>query len=83
MAEFVAMIEERGLPIHISFDNDLGKRSDPEGRDCAKWIVEQYLNGKFTEPFTYTVHSKNVVAADWINNYLKRFFEYWERENGR
>ena len=83
MAEFVKTIEERGLPIHISFDNDLGARSAPEGRDCAKWLVDQYLDGKFKESITFTVHSKNVVAAAWINDYLKRFFEYWERENGR
>ncbi len=73
-AQFVSCIEERGLPLHISFDNDLGK-NEPEGRDCTKWLVEQILDEKIEGQFTYTVHSKNVVAAAWIQQYLDRFFE--------
>lgn len=72
--EFKAYIEAHGVPSVISFDNDLGD-GEPEGRDCVKWLVEQILDGKLTmnPDFQFTVHSKNVVAAPWIQQYLDRF----------
>ena len=73
--EFQSHILSNGIDMaHISFDNDLGY-NEPEGRDCVKWLVEQMLDGILVGRFTYTVHSKNVVAAAWIQQYLDRFFE--------
>lgn len=72
--EFVAYVEEHGIPEFISFDNDLGCRGG-EGRNCAKWLVEAVLDGRahFPSDFRFTVHSKNPVAAEWIEQYLGNF----------
>ena len=73
--EFTQYVSEHGLMIHVSFDNDLGDQQ-LEGRDCARWLVEQILDGKLTGSFAYTVHSKNVVAEKWISQYLECFFDF-------
>lgn len=77
--EFTAYIEEHGVPSVISFDNDLGE-DEPEGRDCAKWLVEQVLDGKIemNENLQFTVHSKNIVAGPWIQQYLDQFIAIWK-----
>lgn len=80
MDEFKNVILERGLPAHISFDNDLGE-DQPEGRDCAKWLVDHILDLDIMPEFTFTVHSMNPVAAEAINNYLTRFFEWMKTRN--
>lgn len=79
MLEFVEHIEQHGLPQIISFDNDLGF-DELEGRDCAKWLVEQIMDGKVTIPddFQFFVHSKNCIAAQWIDQYLKSFFQAYK-----
>lgn len=79
MHEFVSCITERGMPTHISFDNDLGF-DDEEGKDCVKWVVEGIMDGKLKGPFAYTVHSKNNVAAEWIEQYLENFFKVFYGE---
>lgn len=72
--DFENTLLTQGCPIYASFDNDLGVGCG-EGRKCARWMVEQVLDGKLTIPegFSYTVHSKNVVAAAWITQYLDQF----------
>lgn len=69
--EFEQYCTTHGIPDIISFDNDLGIGCG-EGRKCARWLVEQVLDGKmvFPEGFRFTVHSKNPVAAKWIEQYL-------------
>lgn len=74
--EFRSCIKEFGLPVHISFDNDLAD-GDKEGIDCAKWLVEEIMDGRLTGTFTYTVHSKNPVATEWLNGFLNNFFKEW------
>lgn len=74
------LIHDKGFPVHISFDHDLGM--DEKGRllesgyDFAKWIVESDQNGDIFIPidFTFTVHSANPVGArnifSLLDNYL-------------
>ncbi len=71
---FTAHIETNGIPDFISFDNDLGFQI-PEGRDCAKWLVERVLDGdaQFPDGFQFEVHSKNPPAAKFIKDYLTAF----------
>ncbi|PZR72527.1 MAG: hypothetical protein DI537_47420 [Stutzerimonas stutzeri] len=68
------------MPDTISFDNDLGDGMG-EGRFCARWLVDQLLDGTiaFNDKFTFTVHSKNGVAAEWITQYLNQYLE-WRHE---
>lgn len=72
--EFEDYIMENGMFKFCSFDNDLGV-DNGEGRYCVKWLVDQMICGKLDmQEFEYTVHSKNPIAKDWINSYLKSFF---------
>jgi hypothetical protein len=74
--EFEAYCLEHGIPDVASFDNDLGIGCG-EGRKCVRWMVEQVLDGNLTFPkeFKFTVHSKNPVAAAWIEQYLSQALE--------
>lgn len=71
--EFVATIEQRGVPTEISFDHDLGWDEArncelPSGYDCAKWLVAQ---GLLVERFH--VHSANPVGAANIRGLLDNY----------
>ena len=70
--DFQRVIHRRGMPSHISFDNDLGP-GEKEGRHCAIWLTEQILDEELFGTFTFTVHSMNSVAADWIDAFLTSF----------
>ena len=70
--DFQRVIRRRGIPKHISFDNDLGP-GEKEGRHCAIWLTEQILDEELSGDFTFTVHSMNPVAADWIEKFLTSF----------
>ncbi|MGV7105757.1 cyclic-phosphate processing receiver domain-containing protein [Flavobacterium sp. U410] len=75
--EFVAYITKNGLPIFISFDNDLGLDEEgnvaPDGLECAKWLV--YQSKLDLRNLNFKVHSANPVASEQIkgllNNYIK------------
>lgn len=73
---FEDTVLHRGFPLHISFDNDLGIDMG-EGRYAAQWLVEQLMDETimFDPDFTFTVHSKNNVAAEWITQYLNSYIE--------
>lgn len=76
--EAVALILERGMPMDISFDNDLGPSPAKEGRDLAKWLVEADLDGVIAIPagFTFHVHSANPVAREAIENLLTAYLAH-------
>ena len=75
--EFVAYIKKNGLPLFISFDNDLGLDENgkvaQDGYAAAKWLV--YESGLNLRNLKFKVHSANPVAAEQIrgllNNYIK------------
>lgn len=74
MDEFKAYLLEHGIPSVISFDNDLGD-GQGEGIECAQWMVQEAMDGvlTFPEDFSFTIHSKNNIAAMRIASYLNQF----------
>lgn len=76
MAEARAMMEERGWPIVISFDHDLGN-GEPTGMEFAKWLVELDLNtGGMPAGFAYKVHSANPVGAMNIHQPMHGYLQH-------
>jgi len=75
--EAVALIESKGFPVFISFDNDLGE-SVPEGQDFAKMIVDKVLDGEWEIPknFRFEVHSDNPPANDSIKYTMNNFLNH-------
>lgn len=70
--EFVATVTKLGLPVSVSFDNDLGEPQ--EGKHCAFWLVDWMMDNHVSPAgLTWTVHSKNPVAAETIDTYLSNF----------
>ena len=65
------LIENKGMPIEIAFDHDLG------GQDTAMkvvhWIMNKILDGDLQLPvgFTYSVHSQNPIGAQNIRNAME------------
>ena len=68
--EFVQYIDQNGLPDEISFDHDLGE-DVKTGYDCAKWLVNQWLDGQpVVEVFT---HSANAIGSANIMGYINNY----------
>lgn len=58
----VGWIKRHGLPSHLSFDNDLGRRL--EGRHLAQWLIRVDIDqggNWLPEDFSWTTHSQNSV----------------------
>jgi len=76
--DFVAYIEEHGLPDFISFDNDLGLDQRGEvardGYAAAKWLV--YESGLDLIDLKFNVHSANPVAAEQIRGLLTNYIRH-------
>lgn len=80
--DFVRVIENRGMPDHISFDHDLadehyqnqrgGQFSEKTGLDCAKWLAEHCAVFGYQLP-EFTVHSMNPVGKERIRSFLESF----------
>ena len=68
--QFKQYIQEHGLPSHVSFDHDLG--DDPNGYDCAKWLVNYCIETDQKFP-SYTVHSQNPIGKDNIIGYIDNY----------
>jgi hypothetical protein len=75
--EFQAWILTHGIPNVISFDNDLGANMG-EGIHCVNWLIDQVLDTRvaWNPDFQYTIHSKNVVAADLMRSKLDQFSKF-------
>lgn len=71
----ISHIQKYGCPDFISFDNDL--RTQKEGIDLAKWLVEEDLNspGFIGEGFKFFVHSQNVIAKERIYSLLNQHLD--------
>lgn len=84
----VYLIEEKGFPEFISFDNDLGEHQ-LEGQDFVNIIIDNVLNKKWVIPqnFTFEVHSDNLPANENIrckmNNFLKHCGINFELKNSK
>ena len=66
----VWMIENIGMPYHISFDHDLGSPSNPTGMDFAKYLGNFIMDRNLKVDFSYYVHSMNPVGAKNIQSYM-------------
>lgn len=62
---------ERGLPIEIALDHDLG--GDDTIRVFLKWLFDYLLDTsmKFPVGFKWSVHSQNPIGAKWITLYMQ------------
>lgn len=78
-SDFCVYLAAQGIPDRISFDNDLGESK--EGIDCAHFLVTAIMDGEhLPRDFSYTVHSKNNVAAERIRGLLDPFLEFWRND---
>ena len=68
--EFVAYLQQKGLPVFISFDHDLGEGLS--GYDCAKYLVDYCLDHQLPLP-AFAVHSQNPVGKENIERLLRNF----------
>lgn len=71
--EFTDYIHKHGMPRHISFDHDLGE--EKTGMDCAHFVVSYCLDHQLDAP-SFSVHSKNIVGAENIQNLLLGFSKH-------
>ena len=75
---FVNYINENGIPLFISFDNDLGEDANgnvlPDGYAAAKWLV--YESGLDLKDLEFNVHSANPVAAKQIQALLDNYIKF-------
>lgn len=73
--EFKAALKIRGMPNYVTFDHDLGEKSET-GLDCAKFMVTNALETDLEFPNVFEVHSMNPIGAKAIHDYL-----VWAYEN--
>lgn len=89
--EFVKVLNEKGIPTHISFDHDLSYDAylpenqvgdidydgleEKTGYDAAKLLVE-VCQEKGEELPMYYVHSANPVGAENISRYLNNYIRF-------
>lgn len=76
-------IKKYGLPVFMSFDNDLGedknKKLLPDGYAVAKWLVNK--SKLDLTNFRFKVHSQNPVAKKQIESLLNNYIEFSKKEN--
>lgn len=90
--EFVAIINQLGLPEKVSFDHDLAdihydpsiwtegfKYHDKTGHDCAKWLVQYCLEHNKDLP-EYYCHSANPVGKENILAVLNTYKNFKKNE---
>ena len=74
--EAVSIVMDKGCPVYISFDHDLGDENAKTGYDFAKWLVEQDLDhGILPDNFDFNVHSANPVGAANITGLLDSYLK--------
>lgn len=64
----IATVQERGMPVEIAFDHDLGGQDT--SRVFIKWLLDYILDNdtEFPHDFKFSVHSQNPIGADWIKH---------------
>ena len=60
----------------ISFDNDLGE-NEPEGYDCAKWLINYILDEEKSPPQYIYIHSMNPAGSDNIKKIFENFYKHY------
>jgi hypothetical protein len=77
---------ENGFPDVISLDHDLGDKhyeddySDGKtGHDFAKWLIEYDMDtDTMPKDLKFTVHSKNPIGKQNIQQLLDKYIDYKE-----
>lgn len=90
--EFVAHINQYGLPDVISFDHDLADEhytgesliryeafKSPTGYDAAHWLIK-YCQDRHLKLPKYLVHSMNPVGKENIQLLLDNYTKYFSHE---
>ena len=71
------LIKQKGFPIYMSLDHDLGE-DVPTGYDFVKWIVSEYMD-KDLPQFEFNIHSANPVGAENMRGLLNNFIRHKRR----
>jgi hypothetical protein len=79
--ETIELIKNKGAPMFISFDHDLGEKNNKilkTGMDIAKWIVDSDLKNDISLPneFHFKVHSQNPVGKKNIESLLVSYLRH-------
>lgn len=84
--EFVAHIEENGMPDFISYDHDLGDvdpnnpdHDEKTGYSCVKWLVDYCLDNNLNMT-SYLIHTNNPSGYDNIHGLIQNFVKF--RQDG-
>ena len=75
--EAIDLINTKGFPSFISFDNDLGL-GNKEGVDFVNIIIDKVLDGDWIIPsnFSFQVHSDNIPANENIRVKMNSFLKH-------
>jgi hypothetical protein len=77
VAEAIAVVEARGCPSYVCFDNDLGEGG--EGWRFAQYLIDRDIDhGDMPEDFDFYIQSQNCVRRDDIAGRLRRYLDYRE-----
>ena len=70
------LVLEKGLPIFISFDHDLG--GDDTAIKFVVWLADHLLDNQLQLPcdFGFTVHSQNPIGTKNIYSYMYNIIKY-------
>ena len=82
----ISLIQEKGCPLHIAFDHDLGE--DPithktvEAMILAKWLTNEIMEGRLSIPegFDFSVHSSNPAGRKNIESFMRSFLKIWKQQ---
>lgn len=79
--QFKGTILTLGMPKSIAFDHDLGY-SQPTGYDCLRWLIDHFIDNKFTIDKwpEITSHSMNPVGKKNILTLAYNFLASMEKE---
>lgn len=77
VAEFISLIESRGLPDALSLDHDLG--GEETAMEAVHWMIDRELD---TREVTITVHSANPVGADNLRGLLASWHRHLSEQHG-
>jgi hypothetical protein len=71
--EAIEIVKNRGIPIEIAFDHDLG--GDDDSIRFLSWLYNELCEGnwgsKLPEQFIYSVHSQNPIGVKRIYEWMK------------
>lgn len=80
----IRLVIEKGLPIEIAFDHDLGVDTSGKTDDTMKfvdWLSNQFIASfiKFPKGFQYSIHSMNPIGARNIANRMNAMIDHFGR----